>query len=227
MFDSLYSTANTTVSTLSLMPFVTSVACALVLGLVLALVYCYRSRHNKGFVMTLAMLPAIVSVVISMVNGNVGTGVAVAGAFSLVRFRSVPGSARDIGFIFLAMVVDLVCGMGYVGYAVLTTLILAGGFLVYQTVGFGSGSDETDRTLRITVPEDLDYTTLFDDVLRTYTTYHELVSVKTTNMGSLYRLTYNVGMASPSAERAFIDELRCRNGNLEISISRQEVLEQL
>lgn len=227
MFDSLYSTANTTVSTLSLMPFVTSVACALVLGLVLALVYCYRSRHNKGFVMTLAMLPAIVSVVISMVNGNVGTGVAVAGAFSLVRFRSVPGSARDIGFIFLAMVVGLVCGMGYVGYAVLTTLILAGGFLVYQTVGFGSGSDETDRTLRITVPEDLDYTTLFDDVLRTYTTYHELVSVKTTNMGSLYRLTYNVGMASPSAERAFIDELRCRNGNLEISISRQEVLEQL
>ena len=170
MFDSLYSTANTTVSTLSLMPFVTSVACALVLGLVLAFVYCYRSRHNKGFVMTLAMLPAIVSVVISMVNGNVGTGVAVAGAFSLVRFRSVPGSARDIGFIFLAMVVGLVCGMGYVGYAVLTTLILAGGFLVYQTVGFGSGSDETDRTLRITVPEDLDYTTLFDDVLRTYTT---------------------------------------------------------
>lgn len=227
MFDSLYSTANTAVSTLSLMPFVTSVACALVLGLVLALVYCYRSRHNKGFVMTLAMLPAIVSVVISMVNGNVGTGVAVAGAFSLVRFRSVPGSARDIGFIFLAMVVGLVCGMGYVGYAVLTTLILAGGFLVYQTVGFESGSDETDRTLRITVPEDLDYTTLFDDVLRTYTTYHELVSVKTTNMGSLYRLTYNVGMASPSAERAFIDELRCRNGNLEISISRQEVLEQL
>ena len=227
MFDSLYSTANTTVSTLSLMPFVTSVACALVLGLVLAFVYCYRSRHNKGFVMTLAMLPAIVSVVISMVNGNVGTGVAVAGAFSLVRFRSVPGSARDIGLIFLAMVVGLVCGMGYVGYAVLTTLILAGGFLVYQTVGFGSGSDETDRTLCITVPEDLDYTTLFDDVLRTYTTYHGLLSVKTTNMGSLYRLTYNVGMASPSAERAFIDELRCRNGNLEISISRQEVLEQL
>ena len=224
MFDSLFGTSATTTSTLNLMPFVTSVACALAMGLVLAVAYCYRSRHNRGFVMTLAMLPAIVSVVISMVNGNVGTGVAVAGAFSLVRFRSVPGSARDIGFIFLAMVIGLVCGMGYVGYAVLTTLILSGGFVIYQTVGFGAGSDERDRTLRITVPEDLDYTSLFDDVLAAYTTYHDLVSVKTTNMGSLYRLTYNVGMADPATERAFIDELRCRNGNLEIAISRQETI---
>ncbi|MBQ9005299.1 MAG: DUF4956 domain-containing protein [Atopobiaceae bacterium] len=222
MFDSLFATTDTVTSTLSLVPFITSVAFALALGLVLALVYCYRSRHNKGFVMTLAMLPAIVCVVISMVNGNVGTGVAVAGAFSLVRFRSVPGSARDIGFIFLAMVVGLVCGMGYVGYAVLTTVILCGGFFVYQLVGFGSESGATDRTLRITVPEDLDYTRLFDDVLTRYTTYHELTSVKTTNMGSLYRLTYDIGMVDSAAERAFIDELRCRNGNLEIAISRQE-----
>ena len=222
MFDSLFSTGITTTSSLAIIPFVTSIIVALALGLVLALVYCYRNRHNKGFVTTLAMLPAIVCVVISMVNGNVGTGVAVAGAFSLVRFRSVPGSARDIGFIFMAMVVGLVCGMGFVGYAVLTTAILCAGFLLYQTVGFGGSSSATDRTLRITVPEDLDYTTLFDDVLARFTTYHELTSVKTTNMGSLYRLTYNVGMVDASAERAFIDELRCRNGNLEIAISRQE-----
>jgi hypothetical protein len=224
MFDSLFSTTDTVTTAISLTPFVVSVATALALGLVVALCYCFKSRYNKGFVTTLAMLPAIVSVVIAMVNGNVGAGVAVAGAFSLVRFRSVAGSARDIGFIFLSMAIGLVCGMGYVGYAALITAILCGGFFVYQLVGFGSGSEATDRTVRITVPEDLDYTSLFDDLFARYTTYCELVSVKTVNMGSLYRLVYNVGMKDATAERAFLDDLRCRNGNMEISISRQETI---
>jgi len=224
MFDSLFSTTNTVTTAISLTPFVVSVATALALGLVVALCYCFKSRYNKGFVTTLAMLPAIVAVVIAMVNGNVGAGVAVAGAFSLVRFRSVAGSARDIGFIFLSMAIGLVCGMGYVGYAALITAILCGGFFVYQLVGFGSGSEATDRTVRITVPEDLDYTSLFDDLFARYTTYCELVSVKTVNMGSLYRLVYNVGMRDATAERAFLDDLRCRNGNMEISISRQETI---
>lgn len=224
MFDSLFSTTNTVTTAISLTPFVVSVATALALGLVVALCYCFKSRYNKGFVTTLAMLPAIVAVVIAMVNGNVGAGVAVAGAFSLVRFRSVAGSARDIGFIFLSMAIGLVCGMGYVGYAALITAILCGGFFVYQLVGFGSGSEATDRTVRITVPEDLDYTSLFDDLFARYTTYCELVSVKTVNMGSLYRLVYNVGMKDATAERAFLDDLRCRNGNMEISISRQETI---
>lgn len=224
MFDSLFSTTNTVTTAISLTPFVVSVATALALGLVVALCYCFKSRYNKGFVTTLAMLPAIVAVVIAMVNGNVGAGVAVAGAFSLVRFRSVAGSARDIGFIFLSMAIGLVCGMGYAGYAALITAILCGGFFVYQLVGFGSGSEATDRTVRITVPEDLDYTSLFDDLFARYTTYCELVSVKTVNMGSLYRLVYNVGMKDATAERAFLDDLRCRNGNMEISISRQETI---
>lgn len=224
MFDSLFSTTDTVTTAISLTPFVVSVATALALGLVVALCYCFKSRYNKGFVTTLAMLPAIVSVVIAMVNGNVGAGVAVAGAFSLVRFRSVAGSARDIGFIFLSMAIGLVCGMGYVGYAALITAILCGGFFVYQLVGFGSGSEATDRTVRITVPEDLDYASLFDDLFARYTTYCELVSVKTVNMGSLYRLVYNVGMKDATAERAFLDDLRCRNGNMEISISRQETI---
>ena len=224
MFDSLFSTTDTVTTAISLTPFVVSVATALTLGLVVALCYCFKSRYNKGFVTTLAMLPAIVAVVIAMVNGNVGAGVAVAGAFSLVRFRSVAGSARDIGFIFLSMAIGLVCGMGYVGYAALITAILCGGFFVYQLVGFGSGSEATDRTVRITVPEDLDYTSLFDDLFARYTTYCELVSVKTVNMGSLYRLVYNVGMKDATAERAFLDDLRCRNGNMEISISRQETI---
>ena len=221
MLDSIFATGTTTASSVSLMPLITSLGAALLLGFVLALCYCFRSRYNKGFVTTLAMLPAIVTVVIAMVNGNVGTGVAVAGAFSLVRFRSVAGSARDIGFIFLSMAIGLVCGMGYVSYAAVITAILCGGFCLYQVSGFGSGSAAVDRTLRITVPEDLDYTTLFDDLLASYTSYHELVSVKTVNMGSLYRLTYNIGMRTPNTERAFIDELRCRNGNMEIAIAQQ------
>ena len=223
MFDSIFadSTASTTIE---MGPLLLGVAVSLALGFVLALAYCFRSRHTKSFVLTLAILPAIVCVVIAMVNGNVGAGVAVAGAFSLVRFRSVAGSARDIGFIFLSMAIGLVCGMGYVGYAALITAILCGGFFVYQLGGFGSGSEATDRTVRITVPEDLDYTSLFDDLFARYTTYCELVSVKTVNMGSLYRLVYNVGMKDATAERAFLDDLRCRNGNMEISISRQETI---
>ena len=223
MFDSLFSTGTTSTAALEIAPFLTTFAAALVLGFAIALTYCFRNRYNHGFVVTLAMIPAIVSVVICMVNGNVGTGVAVAGAFSLVRFRSVAGSARDIGYIFFAMVVGLVCGMGYIGYAVLTTAIIGCGFLAYQAFGFGMASERATRTLRITVPEDLDYTTLFDDVLGSYTTTNELVSVKTTNMGRMYRLTYDVTLSDASKSREFIDELRCRNGNLEIALSRQEM----
>jgi hypothetical protein len=222
MLDSLFSTTTTATEALSLASFATCIVAALGLGLGLALVYSFRGRHTQSFVTTLAVLPAIVCVVIALVNGNVGTGVAVAGAFSLVRFRSVAGSARDIGFIFLAMVVGLACGMGYLVYAAVTTVVISVAYLAYQLLGFGSSSASKDRTLRITVPEDLDYTTLFDEVLDRYTTYRELVSVRTANMGSLYKLTYNVGMADGASERAFLDELRCRNGNLEIALSLQE-----
>ncbi len=221
MFESLFATTTTSTS-LELAPFLASIACATVLGFVLALVYCYRSRHTKSFVIALAILPAIVCVVIAMVNGNVGAGVAVAGAFSLVRFRSAPGSARDIAFIFLAMCVGLVAGMGYVVWAALVTAIMSTLLMAYQTIETGPLGDSGDRMLRITVPEDLDFANLFDDVLDSYASYHELESVKTTNMGSLYRLVYRIGMRDLTQQRALIDELRCRNGNLEISISHQE-----
>ena len=226
MFDSIFSTVDTTaasVSSVDLLPFVTSVAAALALGLALALIYCFRSRFTKSFLITLATLPAIVAVVIMMVNGNLGAGVAVAGAFSLVRFRSVPGQARDISFIFLAMAVGLVCGMGYLGYAVLICAILGGANLVLQLVGFGGNAERLDRTIRITVPEDLDFVGLFDEVLDAYTTSYDLAQIKTTNMGSLYKLTYNVQLRSAASVRQLVDDLRCRNGNLEIALSYQEV----
>ena len=154
MFESLFATASTTTATIELVPLLMSVAAALALGLALAAIYCYRSRFTRSFVMCLALLPAIVAVVIMMVNGNLGAGVAVAGAFSLVRFRSVPGSARDIAFIFLAMAVGLVCGMGYVAYAAIITIVLGGANLLYQTIGLGSDRNRRDRTVRITVPDE-------------------------------------------------------------------------
>ena len=224
MFESVFGVTDTaTTSTVSLVPFLASVGVALALGLALALIYCFRSRHTRSFVITMVTLPAIVAVVITMINGNIGAGIAVAGSFSLVRFRSVPGQARDIAFVFLAMCVGLVCGMGYLGIAGIVTALIGGVNLLLQATGFGRADATVDRTLRITVPEDLDHTHLFDDLFDRFTTYHELRSVKTTNMGSLYKLIYNVGLSDPDQERAFIDELRCRNGNLEIALSHQEV----
>jgi hypothetical protein len=227
MFESILGAAASTVSdgTATTSPDVFAlVACilaALALGVVISAAYMYRNRHTKSFVTTLAVLPAVVCVVIMMVNGNVGAGVAVAGAFSLVRFRSAPGSARDIGFIFLAMCDGLVCGMGYIGYAVLVTLIIGLAYLGLQTSSFGGRGATPDRQLTIVVPEDLDFVGLFDDVLDAYCTYHDLVSVKTTNMGSLYKLTYRIGLADVSQERDLINEIRCRNGNLEVALTEQ------
>ncbi len=221
VFEGIFDTEFTTV--ISVSDFLICLVTALVIGLVLAGVYTYRNRYTRSFLVTLAMLPAIVCVVIMMVNGNVGAGVAVAGAFSLVRFRSVPGTAREIGAIFLAMCAGLIAGMGYLGYAVLFTLVLCGVMMLYGRLDFGSRKNgEKYKVLHITVPEDLDYTGAFDEVLAEYTSSHELVQVKTTNMGSLFRLTYELVLNSAEGEKELIDKLRCRNGNLEISLSRRE-----
>ena len=182
----------------------------------------YRTRYTKSFVITLALLPAVVCVVIMLVNGNVGTGVAVAGAFSLVRFRSVPGTAKEICTLFLAMGAGLIAGMGYLGFAVLFTVIMCVIFVLYNCLDFGSKKNAAIfKTFNITIPEDLDYTGVFDDILKEYAVSHELVRVKTTNMGSIFRLTYDLTLRDACREKEMIDQLRCRNGNLEITISRQ------
>ena len=165
---------------------------------------------------TLAILPAVVCIVIMMVNGNVGTGVAVAGAFSLVRFRSVPGSAKEIGAIFIAMGAGLVSGMGYLGYAVLYMVILSLVMALYVQIRAWEKNAGSEKTMVITIPEDLDYTEVFDDLLEAYTSRYELTEVKTTNMGSLFKLTYQLSLKDTSKEKEMIDHLRCRNGNLEI-----------
>lgn len=154
-----------------------------------------------------------------LVNGSIGTGVAVMGTFSLVRFRSVPGNAREIGSVFLAMAIGLATGMGYLAVAVLFTVLLCGLDLLLSIAGFGREVPGT-RNLRITIPEGLDYEGVFDDLFQTYVKSWELESVKTANMGSLYRLCYRIVLKNNISEKAFLDDLRCRNGNLEISCSK-------
>lgn len=222
LFTGIFDT--TGASVISVPDFLLCVAVSLLVGLFLALIYTYKGKYTKSFVVTLALLPAVVCVVIMMVNGNVGAGVAVAGAFSLVRFRSVPGTAKEIGTIFLAMGAGLIAGMGYLGYSVLFSVVLGLVMLAYTKFGLGGKKNgKCEKTLRITIPEDLDYTGVFDDLLEKYTSQYEIVSVKTTNMGSMFKLIYNVTLKDISEEKEFIDELRCRNGNLEISMSIQEV----
>lgn len=219
LFDSDFSVV------ISVSDFLLCIGCSLILGLIMALCYMYRTRYTKSFVVTLALLPAVVCIVIMMVNGNVGTGVAVAGAFSLVRFRSAPGTAKEIGALFLAMGAGLIAGMGYLGYATLFTIIMCVVFVLYNHIDFGSKKNAAMyKTFHVTIPEDLDYSGVFEEVFAEYASSCELVQVKTTNMGSMFRLTYDVILRDIGKEKELIDKLRCRNGNLEISVSKQETI---
>lgn len=205
--------------------FLLCVGASLVIGLILAATHMYHSRYTKSFVLTLSLLPAVACVVIMMVNGNVGAGVAVAGAFSLVRFRSAPGTAKEITMLFLAMGAGLIAGMGYLGYAFLFTVVMCAISLMYNRLDFGTRKNAACyKTMNITIPEDLDYSQVFEDLLPEYTSTYELVRVKTTNMGSLFRLTYDLVLRDAAKEKELIDKLRCRNGNLEITVSRQETM---
>lgn len=211
---------------LTLTSFLICTGVSLLLGVGTALVAGYRSRSTQSLAVTLAILPAVVQAVIMLVNDSIGAGIAVAGAFSLVRFRSAPGTAREIAAIFLAMAVGLAAGMGYVGLAALLFLILAGAMLALTALRFGQKED-AGRILKITIPEDLDYDGLFDDLFERYTTAHTLEKVKTTNMGTLYELRYRITLRQEPVPKVFLDELRCRNGNLNITCCREESHESL
>ncbi len=191
-------------------------AVSLVCGLAAAFSATYKNSISKGFFISLVLLPVIVQTVITMVNGNIGTGVAVMGAFSLIRFRSAPGKAKDIVNIFLAMTAGLICAAGYVAIALMFTAIVCVILIILNSIPFGS---DKELDLTITVPESLNYCEAFDDLFSKYTSKHRLNLVKTTNMGSLYRLTYRIQMKNRNEIKEFIDDLRCRNGNLEIRLS--------
>lgn len=221
IFKGIFDSDITTV--ISVSDFALCIFISLLIGALLCFAYMYKTRYTKSFIISLSLLPAVVCVVIMMVNGNVGTGVAVAGAFSLVRFRSTPGSAKEITVIFLAMGAGLIAGMGYLAYALLFSIVMSAVFVLYNHFDFGYVKNAAMyKTITITMPEDLNYVGVFDDIFETYTSTHEMIRVKTTNMGSLFRATYNVTLKDSTKEKEMIDEIRCRNGNLEISVSRQE-----
>lgn len=199
--------------------FLACMAASLCLGAALAWIHAYRNQVTKNFVMTLVLLPMMVQTVIMLVNGNLGTGVAVMGAFSLVRFRSAPGNSREISSIFLAMAIGLAAGMGYLGVALV--LLLAAAFvtagmarLPWKTRGSG------EKELKVTIPENLDYAGIFDDLFSRYTEKAELIRVRTVNMGSLYELQYHIRLREEKLEKEFLDQVRCRNGNLSLVCGR-------
>ena len=205
---------------MTIQAFLISLGTAMLLGLLAALVFSYKDRHSAAYTQSLAMLPGIVSLVIMMVNGNIGAGLAVAGTFALVRFRSAPGSAKEITGLFFAVAIGLACGMGYVGAAALFFAVMACYSLLLDRFHFGLAGDR-NRQLKITIPENLDYEGLFDDLFAEYTRRHELLRVRTTNMGTLYELTYNIELKDLGISKAFIDAIRCRNGNLNIICGRE------
>lgn len=210
-------------ATLTFGKFLLCMLCSLLIGLILAFSCRARRGFSKSFLVTLMLLPAVVCVIIMMVSSSIGAGVAVAGTFSLVRFRSAPGTGQEITMLFLAMGAGLIAGMGYLAFALLFALIMSAMNTLYNRLDFGiSKTLAQSRTLTITIPESLDYSDVFDDVLRAYADDYALTRVRTTNMGSLFRLTYNLTLKNGVSEKAFIDQLRCRNGNLEIMLSCQE-----
>ena len=217
MFTSILDNTNNSASFTTMM---ICLAAALVLGLVVSTVYTMGSkRYTKNFAVTLVLLPALVAAIIFMTNGSLGSAVAVAGAFSLVRFRSAPGTSKEILAIFFVMSIGLACGMGEITFAAVFTIIISGCFTLLMKSGFGgSGADE--RSLKVTIPEDLDYTDIFADIFEKYTEKNELEKVKTIGLGSMYELDYVVTMKNEKEQKAMIDEIRTRNGNLSIVFGR-------
>lgn len=188
---------------------------AMVLGVLTALVFRAGSKTSSSFFLTLSLLPLMIAVIIMLVNGNVGAGVAVAGAFALVRFRSVPGTAREIAAIFCCMAEGLAVGMGYVGVAAILFVCVAALTLALTFTGFGKPA-ASQKQLKITIPESLDYNALFDDIFAKYGVKAQLVRIKSTAMGTMFDLTYDVTMPGAQVPKAFLDDLRTRNGNLSI-----------
>ena len=215
VIDSIFSTT----STLTAGGFIVCLLVSLALGVLIAVCSRYRNRPSKSLSVSLVLLPMIVQTIIALVNGQLGAGIAVAGAFSLVRFRSAPASAREITSIFLAMAVGLATGMGYIAIAVILAVFVLLVDIALASINFGKAGS-AERDLKIVIPESLSYDEVFNDIFSTYTSRHELIRVKTTNMGSLFKLTYQITLRDARKEKEFIDKLRERNGNLEITCAR-------
>lgn len=209
-------------TTISVWNFLLCIGVSLVLGFAYYIAYSLKNKTSSSYKTSLVFLPPVVCVVIMMVSGNIGIGVAIAGAFSLIRFRSAQGSAKEICVIFMAMCSGLIAGVGYLAFAVLFTILMCALVICSNLIYNAKEKNSRHKTLKITIPEDLDYTDIFADIFARYTDENRLMQVKTSNMGSLYKLTYDITLKKDVTEKQFMDELRIRNGNLEIMILREE-----
>ena len=215
MFNSIF---DLTTTGLSITTGLICAAAALVLGVVIAITHMKTSQTNKGFLTTLATLPLLVMAVMIMINGNLGTSIAILGAFSLIRFRSIQGQAKDLLSVFFAMMVGLACGMGHILFATVITVIAVIAILFFSFTNFLE-PNQNERVLKIVIPEDLDYEEVFDEIFKKYTSSAKLVRMKTINMGSLYKLTYDITMRKGVKEKEFLDEIRVKNCNLKVLLS--------
>lgn len=216
MFESIFKN-----SSLEIGGFIISILVAVVVGVIFGFMCFFKSKSSKSFLITLALLPASVAMVIMLVNGNIGAGIAVAGAFSLVRFRSAQGSAKEICSIFIAMAGGLAFGMGYIAYGAIFMIISGGLLMLFSSVRIWEHNEVSkEKLLKVYIPENLDYNTVFDDILNKYTKKYRLIKVKSTNLGSMFQISYEIVLKNLMDEKNFIDEIRCRNGNLEIMIER-------
>lgn len=215
MLDSIFSATS---SSVELAPILLASLVAILLGVFIAVVYKKTTKYSKNFLITLSILPLLVEIVIIMVNGNLGTSVAIVGAFSLVRFRSIPGTSKEIICVFFAMSIGLILGMGYVVFAIIMTVLIALVLLLFHYIKLFD-KNSLEKTLRITMPEDLDYSEVFNDVFEKYLTSYSLFQIKTINMGSMFDLSYRITLKKEVSEKAFIDDLRIKNGNLKIILT--------
>lgn len=216
MFNSILESNS---GTLSISTALICMGAAIIFGIIIALVHMYSTKCSKNFAITIAVLPLLVQVVIMMVNGNLGTSIAILGSFSLIRFRSMQGNSRELVSIFFAMAIGLAVGMGHIMYAFVFKLITSLALIILQKSSFGMKKNN-EKSLKVTIPENLDYTNIFDDIFDKYTNNIELNKIKTTNMGSMFELSYNISLKKNINEKDFIDEIRTRNGNLTVNLGR-------
>lgn len=224
MFNSILEEVTQTTSSLSVSGALICIATSVALGLVIAFTHRITSKYSKNFLITLCVLPLLVQIVIMMVNGNLGTSIAVLGAFSLVKFRSIAGNSKEIVSIFWAMAIGLAVAMGQIIFAIVVTVIVALLIIILSKTKFGEKDEE--KILKITIPENLDYTEIFNEIFEKYMQSQVLKKTKTTNMGTMYELTYYVKLKNNLKEKDLIDEVRCRNGNLNVSLNRQELAQE-
>ena len=221
MFETIFNDG-----TVRAVAFFVALGAALICGAAYAFLACYKSDFSKSFFVAITLLPMTVAAVVALVNGNIGAGVAVAGAFGLVRFRSAPGTAREIAVIFIAMAAGLAFGMGYIAYGAI--FLLGSGGLLFAFGKFAKKAEascDREKIIKITIPESLDYTEVFDDIFAEYASSAKLEKVKSANMGSMFRLSYRITLKNAGSEKPMLDAIRTRNGNLEIQCSRADIAE--